>query len=600
MSGDLIDPKLMEILSNKKLPNSDLYDFYDKINNGINNKCDMSYFGNLENKAAPINDEACKFWGKVYKILKDWNNCNNISKIHPKKCCDYFNYWLYGKLQKDVIYNNINEIYTAWDNLFNAIHDKKVCNIRNKYLIFNKEQLEKKKSLFDFLELYYLLKDKLIVNVKTDECCKYINKMFKLYKEMENTSNKKIYEDEILLFRSKFYSNYSELNFLNNKCPNMCLHLVFNSYNKTLCPIEDEKLSEPNGEQIKRCKSKENLILRRYADTMKEKYSFENLLPLEIYTTMNEDIKEENYYDICSNFLPNNNEPCENYILCIMIARNLINLSKLNKNERIKNCRYFIHWLYDKVGKIYGKSNNAIQDETTVNKIFNVSYMILQKLGINDCYYEVLNLDLVKNKERKYLHDYFENYDKITCDISENDKCPQYCKHIININELYKKYIEKCCTYYSKDNYSNDCKYYFKCDQNFNPYKLYTKLNCSKFLSENEKMEEVKITLVKDYLQQLINDYRNKLKLMINGNASGSLCEGFICDTFYMSVLLVFGLLGVLLISFIVYKIKTSGSSSNKKTPRKNKIMHSIEEYDKQYPNINPRRERVRIAYNKT
>ncbi|KMZ88959.1 hypothetical protein PVBG_02933 [Plasmodium vivax Brazil I] len=470
----------------EKLSKSALYDLYkfcDDTIHDINIKCNNSYFGLSGSKVAQINDETCKLWRKVFVILEKLNNYNNFCKIHFKKCCDYFNYWLYGMFKKDTIYENISNIYNAWDNLFNALRDKKICYIWKKYINFSKKELENKKFLFDFLELYYLLKDKLTVVDKKNECCDYINKMFKLYKEMEKTSNKKIYKDEIIHFRSMFYRNY---------------------------------------------------------DT---------------YKTMNEKIDEKNYYDICSNFLSNNNEHCKNYNLCIMIARNLINLSKLKGDERTKNCRYFIHWLYDKVGTIYSKSMNTIQDETTVNKIFNVGYTILQKLGINDCYYEVLNLDLVQNKERKYLHDYFENYNKIESNTCDNDKCPQYCKHIININELYKKNIEKCCTYYSENDYSDDCKYYFKCDQNFNPYKLYTKLNCSKFLSENEKMEEVKITLVKDYLQQLINDYRNKLKLMINGNASGSLCEGFICDTFYMSVLLVFGLLGVLLISFIVYKV---------------------------------------------
>ncbi|KMZ95369.1 hypothetical protein PVMG_04719 [Plasmodium vivax Mauritania I] len=451
------------------------------------------------------------------------------------------------------IYDNI---YKAWDSFFYELPRKKTCYIKNKYLIINKEELENKKRLFDFLELYHLLKGKLTGDDKKKDCCNYINDMFKLYKKMENTSNKQIYYDEILHFRSKFRNNYSELKFLNNICPNMCLHLVLNPYNKTLCPFEDEKPSGNNSEQIKGCISKQNLILRNDADTMNEKNSFEIWHPLEMYKTMNEEIEEGNYYDICSNFLSNNNEHCDNYMLCIMIARNLINLSKLNKNERIKKCHYFIHWLYDKVGKIYGNSMNTIQDKITVNKIFNVSYMILQKLGINDCYFDVISLDLDQNKERKYLHDYFENYNKIESNTCDNDKCPQYCKHIININELYKKNIEKCCTYYSEDKYSNDCKYYFKCDPKFNPYKLYTKLNCSEFLSsDDEKMEEVKITLVQNYVEQLINAYRNKLKLIINGNTSGSLCEGFICDTFYMSVLLVFGLLGVLLISFIVYKV---------------------------------------------
>ncbi|GAB70008.1 hypothetical protein PCYB_007570 [Plasmodium cynomolgi strain B] len=234
-------------------------------------------------------------------------------------------------------------------------------------------------------------------------------------------------------------------------------------------------------------------------------------------------------------FLTKNNEHCEDYILCIMIARNLIKLSKLNGIERIQYCHYFIHWLYDKIGTIYSKSTNNIKDKTTVNKIFNVGYMILQKLGINDCYYDVLNLDLVQNKERKYLHDYFENYNYIDCNTSYNNKCKQYCEHIIYINELYKKYIEECCTYYSKDEYSDYCKYYFKCDQNYNPYKLYTKLDCSKVLSsDNKKMEEVKISLVQDYVQQLIYAYRNKFNLIKNEYTSENLCKDFICDTFYI------------------------------------------------------------------
>ncbi|EDL42851.1 hypothetical protein PVX_000025 [Plasmodium vivax] len=135
MSDNLIDLTLKQIFNNdlNKLSNSHLYNFYDKIINDINIKCDNIYFRKVKIDDADINDETCKLWGIVYKILDNWNNCNKFSNINPKKCCDYFNYWLYGELKKDVIYNNISNIkiiYKAWDSFFNELADKKICYIR--------------------------------------------------------------------------------------------------------------------------------------------------------------------------------------------------------------------------------------------------------------------------------------------------------------------------------------------------------------------------------------------------------------------------------------------------------------------------------------
>ncbi|SBT56453.1 PIR Superfamily Protein [Plasmodium ovale wallikeri] len=78
--------------------------------------------------------------------------------------------------------------------------------------------------------------------------CDYINYYFDLYKEMLKKYNVNYYIKEINSFKTKFWGKILELTFLNNKCPNRCLNLVFTKHYINAETLEKEKIYKDNKE----------------------------------------------------------------------------------------------------------------------------------------------------------------------------------------------------------------------------------------------------------------------------------------------------------------------------------------------------------------
>ncbi|SCA60174.1 Plasmodium vivax Vir protein, putative [Plasmodium vivax] len=156
--------------------------------------------------------------------------------------CDSLHHWLYGKLcDIEATEDQINDFYHGWKNLFN---NYKVKTCKSKKYNFKILHLKNKKLLFDFLEYYHRIKEKIDAGTNDDiiKYCKYIEKIFKIYKEIIQKHKFHGYREEINYFQSIFLPENEELIYLNNKCPDKCLHLVFNKKYEKLCPTDEDKV----------------------------------------------------------------------------------------------------------------------------------------------------------------------------------------------------------------------------------------------------------------------------------------------------------------------------------------------------------------------
>lgn len=147
------------------------------------------------------------------------------------------------------------------------------------------------------------------------------------------------------------------------------------------------------------------------------------------YEELNNNVDLYHYYNICSELLQTDEQDCKSYILCSKLSRNFEKLFEMNNEERSNRCEHITNWMYDQLWLIFNNHSNNIYKVYSLGKLLNMGYKILNKLGINDCYYETKDINLEELIEKKYLHDYFKNYDKINCNSSTDEyKCQKYCE----------------------------------------------------------------------------------------------------------------------------------------------------------------------------
>ncbi|SBT84362.1 PIR protein, partial [Plasmodium ovale] len=237
--------KLLE--KDEILEKTNINKFYNSLNtyNGTYtaNTCNL-----LTDNIMKEKDAICNLFRRVENILEKWDEfIEKFDKLDPKNACDFLNYWIYGKL------GYLDATACDIDNFFFLWHKHSILESRNKnknkcfnanYYGFNTEELRNKKKVFDFLVYYDGIKNKLKEpkNESKKDYCSYIKYIFELYKIMERKNDSNSYMEELKLFRNKF-SN-AELNYLEEFCPDMCLHFVFNKKLKTLCPFEEFSSSE--------------------------------------------------------------------------------------------------------------------------------------------------------------------------------------------------------------------------------------------------------------------------------------------------------------------------------------------------------------------
>ncbi|KMZ99296.1 hypothetical protein PVNG_02179 [Plasmodium vivax North Korean] len=245
------------------------------------------------------------------------------------------------------------------------------------------------------------------------------------------------------------------------------------------------------------------------------------------------------------------------------------------------------------------KSNRSHYLEKNVSiEVNNIILRVNKELKKNEnCIFYVDGSFLDWNEE-KDLHDYFEHYNdlsKLTADKINNE---MYCQYINNISNLYKKYMYKCCTCYSRPEYvcEEHCPKFFKCNRKYFPIDLLDQLKCKDNASlqkEKEDFESLIIDLDVIRKSQLVA--MNFYKILTQ-------------DYFYRFVFSTFLLHGIFFIFFFFYKFTPIGFKLNKKRSKKKQNNYhnnagnrkELIEYEKKTVNGNSNKKRLRIAYHST
>ncbi|CAG9476330.1 unnamed protein product [Plasmodium vivax] len=575
----------LKVVEKDEFKDSSLHKFYSKLNENYPVVISKPVELHPENDIYIKNNaEFLNFWNKIQKILNVWEKeLVENNKLTSKQKCEYFNYWLYDELKDNIEPRNVIPFLYRISELFT--NDEK-C--KSKKYEFHIEQIPNKKRLHDFVEIYEIIKGKLNSSKKTEKekYCKYIKAFFDLYKHMEQDKNGlQGYTDEIIHFKSKFYENVSELNFLNNKCPGKCLKYIFTNNYKEDCSSSEEKPKGGRREGDKICLFQKNYTIP------------DGLIPSdsEIYKKYKEFSEEDNseYKNYCTKL---NTPECKNkgaYKICVNLVKNLVHLSDMPQNkERDEHCYLLKHWLYNEIRKIFSAKYNDVSKEPVIAELKDVVYYINNYyLHDKPCYCDFVGT-LNTWKEEKLLHDYFQSYDKIESNIEKDiGRCDNYFNKLVEINKLYEEHFGKCCYCYRSGDCYDSCPGYFKCDDKYDPYNIFLKLGCNEENSKKFKKANKPQGIDNYVITESIRSYLLALKSKF--------------DLFDFVTLSAFGILGILMIFFIFYKFTPLGRGSHKKGYSNEITMNNLREnFERELAQSTPRNvngrgnaKRIRIAY---
>ncbi|SCA83425.1 VIR protein [Plasmodium vivax] len=577
-----------------------------------------------------INENTYELCRWIENILDKWTEIIKGYKTDNNKHLYYLIYWLYDQVIKysNSNYFNINWIYSKFQKLLEkkslCVKKNEICD-RTFVKEFNVNALKNKKYFYDFSESYNFLKD--ILNNDTSDkqkkCCDYIRYIFDLYKKINEKYLKSAEGrfDEINYFETTYKNDYI-LDLIAKKCNVSEIKSIFTKNNEALS-ISNEQLESELDEVFKLPKIDKNL----------EESILNGLPSLEIYKELNSNKDVDMYKDYCEQLFETENNKEALLLLCKKFSRNLKGKLSNIENKETNNtdrCLYFNHWLYEEIGKIYADHSKYVYNIPAFSKFLSVSDTINSKLMPNEVYKNIELIDDERNEyygkllahlskqtklkkqgnylsyeampkenfkhykitnyvpcvynltcrldECKYikdLFDYFKNYKTISkCDISsEKDKCQNYCKYVTYINKLYENYIHKCCTYFSTGEHVDNCPKYFKCGEEYNPYKLYIKLNCSEIQQPGEPfIEVIKPSPIDQYVKWITDISEKQRHISHNFDSSKTLYKISIFD-----------------------KEEHQKKSIKNNLIEDNKIKHAT--HNKESKRKNPKSERIRIAY---
>ncbi|SCA59675.1 VIR protein [Plasmodium vivax] len=576
--------------------------FYNELNekygnSEVSNFCNIIIRSNFNN----ISDDSRKYCYSIDSILKNQDKIlESIGKDKNKdKFCLYLNYWIRDKLKDNEFrYRIIKYVYSAWD-MINKSNGTSNSKCWHKKFNVGEKDFKNKKKWFEFFEAFDIIKEKMkkTENSKKNEYCNYLQSIFSLYyvKKQESICNKSsFYKEEIGKFESKINDDVFSL--LKEKCPGSNLEFLYKINS-------DRELPNRQGLGVTRLENNDT----PYTKVMEEILG--KLTSHTIYTDLDNKQDIDKYCNYCINVLPLEKDYPGVTEFCKLLSKNLSNIK--DKNDRDERCPYLSYWTYDNVRKIIRSSTyNTLNP--VINQINNLILLINMKfLNKSLC---LFYLDSSANawKEEKYLHEYFKYFTDIEgkSGIPEKDQ-KTYCEFIRNINKLYESHINHCCNYFTEDAYFSYCNKYFNCDKKYNPYVLYSKLNCTNVLPPEAVFKKVEQPVAIDYYVKYITEKSKERAQMLKKmgvayfNMIHAKTDNILGDPFHMATLSVLILLGIFIIYFVFYKCSASGSSSRKKEMKKNNNKLNYHEYDrKKLPendseigNINSGRKRARIAY---
>ncbi|SCA81864.1 Plasmodium vivax Vir protein, putative [Plasmodium vivax] len=573
--------------------NTPLSKFYNELNllykDEVNNihRC-KSFISNNVSKGANIYN----ICNNLKNILEGWDTLltkHNLINKDDKKHCDYLNYWLHGKIKGNYCRKRtIKFLYKEWDKI-NEINDKSNTKCSHKDFLVSENAFIKKKNLFDFIEQYDSVKSELgeLDISKKKKYCEYIKNHFELYFVMKHEDICKknlIYDEEKRMFKTKFIDDEKEVEYIKKNCND--------KYIETIVEVDSNNVisNVPNK-----------------FETIKQKYVSEELPSHMKYKEFDKNDKIDDYCSYCTDLLPYEIDNPGINALCKIFAKNLYGIK--DKSDRSERCSYFYYWMYDKLWKNFGINSNHISKKPVVLALLSVVYRIIYKLKIDECFYNFNSNDTFHVwEEKKYLHDYFKNFNTINkCITSKKDECKTHCEYVKHIATLYEKYIKKCCIYYYNVNdiFEKKCSDYFECDLKYNPYSLLTELQCDNPGEVEDIKEILKDVTIDQQVKILTKKYSNH-EYSHNVLKESTFHEPVV-DNFYTMAGSYFLVIGAFLGFFIFYKFTPIGSCIRNRRAKKKRVEYNYIKQNQRLPNVEPeynelppQRRRVRIAYQAT
>ncbi|KNA02603.1 hypothetical protein PVNG_05147 [Plasmodium vivax North Korean] len=360
------------------------------------------------------------------KILGGWNDICNGFNLDCEKCNDYFIYWLYEKIKKsDLSVDEFKNLYKVLKNAWNIKIFNKTCNIKHKYVV-DKNVIKNKKELYDFLEYYEYIKYMIDKRQHSPtEYCKYIWYAFEIYNKMHSDFNSYYsgyYDKEIEKFKKVFANVKQELGYLENKCVENNLDLVFDKTEKVIRVIKKNETKKVVKNTFGSFLNSEGELLKKNSSLFKF-YSELDKYYVKSDTTSCGSLADK-YFMRNINF-------CRIWksIPEILKEWNLENLQLKNFTNN-KKCEYFNYWLYDKV-----KDNNDTRN--IIPFLYEIRELFIIKGYCNSKRYDFL-VEQLENK--KILHDFVEYYDLIKNKLTTlgDTEREEYCKYMKVFFDLYK------------------------------------------------------------------------------------------------------------------------------------------------------------------
>ncbi|SCO67917.1 VIR protein [Plasmodium vivax] len=428
----------------------------------------------------------CKNFIKFFLLL----NSEQYKRVSPgKRHFDYLNYWLNDELKPDrkSVTNFIKFLDERLDKKFKGYND--YINFKNKIYYMNDDIFGRMGILYNLYDNY----SKIIQTSKsTKVCSEYSRTCAEEYKKgiekYHHTRSSKYY-NALKTFRNLYNRIQNDTNYCINKDSSNLPELI---------TIREEEKKAVESKASTTCTSIKNRTLYVPPNGKNPYDVLDKSSTQEKYKKLNDtDIDESNCTTYCAKLisLEGNNDSVQT--LCAKMVTNLKTLhTKSDVGDTQKDrCSVLTHWTRYHVMNLFSKDPSSNQNKSLLKElndaIFNVNEDIKERN--NRCqYYLYGNWD--DWKEEKYLHDYFENYDKINeyADKPHGDNRNNYCKYLSHINDLYKKYIKDCCMCFIRPNLvcEEKCPKYFKCDPKYYPYNLISKLKCP-IENPSDSVEEI-------------------------------------------------------------------------------------------------------------
>ncbi|KMZ92304.1 hypothetical protein PVMG_03659 [Plasmodium vivax Mauritania I] len=284
----------------------------------------------------------------------------------------------------------------------------------------------------------------------------------------------------------------------------------------------------------------------------------------------------DNYYcNPCDKF----KKKCktEAYDFCKLIRKNLEQIYAISPGkERKKHCLYYKNWFYEKLMNMF----NSNSESKCFNEVLTEfeHFKVYAYYGYIDysCQYDLYEIKLDNLKihvEKKYLHDYFNNYDMIDNSIRKCDSKNKniYKEYLTSIIELYKKHKNDECSFEDHNYMLNNCENYFYPQEYYNPQNLLSILdrcNLGQEIPKNiikEKNFERENSSPKIKLKCSEGTYWNKDKFILSmictdkqkGDIENVVMKASPSFSYYQIIFNgIFTLIGVFFLFFLFYKVK--------------------------------------------